>query len=275
MENPYSGEEMINRNNTKDSEVSINTITNEKKNSVIFTQDEDSLKDILKCSIFDGVAYLFLMICFCFTNGDAFKFIFGVWCLFMIFGNVSGAHVNPIITFGLWLYDGNIFSKPNLLKLIFYGIFQMLGAFIGCLISYNIILKNLPWVEYQYEDVHWIRSFTVEMVFGGTIVFVGLFISSHSTRPSTKSYVNLTVLSLWILLCIWAGTNVSGGCYNPTFFIILNGFTYYRTGDWYYYEDWVFYTIAPFCGSIIFTLIFKYIFRPYYISKNNKIIGDD
>jgi glycerol uptake facilitator-like aquaporin len=262
-------EEMMDRTSTVED---INRAVT-KRESVVFTNETDEIYDVLKSAVVDGIAYFMLMICICFTGGDPTKFICGVWCLFMVFGNISGAHVNPIITFGLWLYNGDLLRKGNILKLVFYLTFQLLGAFFGCMVSYFIIPYQLPYIKSRERK--WFQDFVVESVFGGTFVFVALFISSHSTRPSEKNYVNLTLLSLWLLLIINVGSNVSGSSYNPTFFLILNGFAYFVNKVKGAYDFLWLMLIAPFIGSASFSMLFKYVFRPYYISKNRRVISDE
>ena len=63
-----------------------------------------------------------------------------LYTLISLLAPISGAHLNPIVTISLWL-KGDISKKTS----FFYIIFQISGAFLGCLIT-NIIY-DLPLIS--------------------------------------------------------------------------------------------------------------------------------
>jgi len=135
----------------------------------------------------------------------------------MVFGNISGAHVNPIITFSLWIYNEKIDSYRAWRKLFAYFIAQFLGAFLGAGFCYMIYNYSTSYVTAPAKSNPG-SIFFVESFFSGTLAFVALFICSPTTRPTNKNYVNLTLLSVWFILIVNAGKDISGASYNPTFF---------------------------------------------------------
>lgn len=244
--------------------------TNNDKNNDSF----DVYLSLFKMSVAEGVASFFIIMYIYFSGGDPTKFIFAFWSIFMIFGNVSGAHVNLIISLSLWIYKGNMLKSINLLKLASYVVFQFLGGVLAVLVSYNIYKKKVVYlktgVDDTIEDIIW-----CEGVFSGTFVFVFLFISCSATRPSDKNYVNLTLLAVWLYLIINAGSDISGGCYNPTVYLVLNGLSYYSNTDNNAFLYLPHYIISQIAGAVIFTILFKYVFKPYYISKNRIVVSED
>jgi glycerol uptake facilitator-like aquaporin len=238
-----------------------------------FAHPDHDYTHICKTSILEGVAYFFFVLIIFFSGGDHTKFVFGFWCVFMIFGNLSGAHVNPIVSVGLYLYHGNLFCTKNIFKLLIYILSQLIGGTIAAVLSYFVYKKQVAHVVQSDPDL--IDIFLVESFFSGTIVFVALFITCSATRPSNKNYVNLTLFAIWIFLCINAGLEISGGCYNPSVYLVLNGVAYFSKHDLNSFDNFWVMVLSPFVGSIIFTLAFKYVFKPYYISKNTKVISED
>lgn len=238
-----------------------------------FAHPDQDYSSILKTSVLEGVAYFFFIISIFFSGGDHTKFVFGFWCVFMVFGNLSGAHVNPIVSVGLWLYHGNLLCLKNIFKLIIYILAQLIGGTMAAIVSYCIYKKKVAHVEQPDKD--FIDIFLVESFFSGTIVFVALFITCSATRPSNKNYVNLTLFAIWIFLCINAGVDISGGCYNPTVYLVLNGVAYFSSKYNDAFDNIFVMLISPFVGAIVFTIVFKYVFKPYYIAKNTKVISED
>ena len=249
--------------------VTSNNLRHIGKKSFAFIPSEDTTMDLLKSCIAESVAYFLLVICIFFSEGDATKFIYGFWCILMVFGNISGAHINPILTFSLWIYNGDLFIKKNLLKLGFYLLFQFIGAMLGTIFCWLVYSKAISYVTTPpYANIGSI--FFVESFFSGTLAFMVLFICSPTTRPTEKNYVNVTLFSLWFMLIIQSGNSISGASYNPTFYLVLNGFArIFGKVEMAYSYLWI-YILAPFIGAFIFTLLFKFIFKPFYASRNNK-----
>ena len=258
-------------------EISINNNENYQDHKIraksqFFIDLNTNNMDLLKSCIAETIAYILLVICIFFCEGT--RFVFGFWTILMVFGNISGAHINPIITFSLWIYNGNIFQKDQRNKMIAYYFSQMLGAIIGAGFCYLIYGNNTGYVKCPQENHLWNVLF-VECFFSGTFCFVALFICSPTTRPTNKNYVNLTILSVWLLLIIEAGKPISGASYNPTFYLILNLYASILKKDngvfsWYKFSIYYF---SPYLGALIFTLIFKFLYKPFYVNRNKNRIS--
>jgi glycerol uptake facilitator-like aquaporin len=238
--------------------------------SIVFTKENQSYRDLIINAVFDGIAFFLVILGIYLSRGTPEVFIFSFWTVFMIFGNISGAHINAIVTVSLWVYNGRLFSRYNITKLLLYLFAQLVGVFLGNIFCRYISDQDGLYVE--PKDIPEIKQFLTEAFFSGTLVFVALFISSASTRPTNKNYVNLTLLAVWLYLIIKNGGNISGGNYNPTVYLILNGFARFYDGKLNAFEDFYALALAPFIGGIIFMFLFKLLFRPYYIRKHTKCI---
>ena len=241
--------------------------------SILFVKDNTTLLDILVQAIFDGIAFFFVTLSIYLTDGDATKFIFAFWTIFMVFGPISGAHINAVVTVSLWIYNGKLFTRDRIMKLILYLIFQFLGILLAVLFARFLSGFDHP-VIVNPKELAWYKLFFTEAFFSGTLVFVALYISSGATQPTDKNYINLTILSIWLFLIIMNGSKISGGNYNPTVYLVLNGFAAIVDGKSFNGSNFAIMMIAPFVGGIIFTLMFKYFFRPYYIRKHSNVIQE-
>ena len=190
----------------------------------------------------------------------------------MIFGNISGANINPIVTISFWIYNGNLFSKYNLTKLISYLLAQFIGVLLGNIFSRYISDHDIIYVV--PKNTEWHKQFTTEAFFSGTLVFIAFFISSSSTRPTNKNYINLTLLATWLYVICRNGGDISGGNFNPTVYIIFNGMAKYYDGINNAYDEFLIMVFSPIFGGIIFMFIFKFLFRPYYIKNHKKCITE-
>ena len=75
---------------------------------------------------------------------------FAVFCGVIVAGPVSGAHINPAVTFGLFL-AGSLPGDQPALTMVAYWIAQMIGAFLGAVI---VFLHYYPhWAETEDADL--------------------------------------------------------------------------------------------------------------------------
>jgi glycerol uptake facilitator-like aquaporin len=242
------------------------------KKSFMFVPNTISTFEILKYALIDGIATFWWLLAVTLTNNPN-KFIPAYYIIIMVFGNLSGAHFNPCITFSLWIYNGKLFHKHHLLKLISYILSQLL---LGTLGAYFVYYLDKDKYDLDTIDMKYIlRPILIETFFTGTLIFVILMINSTKTRPTDLNYVNVFILTVWLFYIIEAGGKFRGG-YNPSaYFSIMFVYTIGK-GKSYLEDAWI-RMIFPFVGSLIATMLFKYLYRPFYVRRDQKVIheGED
>lgn len=147
------------------------------------------------------------------------SFAFGLAVLAMVYaiGHISGCHINPAITFAMWV-DKQIKTKDA----IMYVIFQVIGAIIGAAILYAIA-QWAPWFELaawlgqngfginspaQYSMIAW---FIAEVVF--TAIFL-LVIFGVTSKEWNNKFAWLAI-GLALTLIHIVGIPVTGVSVNP------------------------------------------------------------
>jgi glycerol uptake facilitator-like aquaporin len=225
--------------------------------------------EILKSALVDGIATFFWLFSVALSR-DSNIFIVAFYMIIMVFGNLSGAHFNPSVTFAFWVYNGDLFKKQHLVKFISYIFSQLIFGTLGASFAYYLDNNNFEPVHVDMEYVF--RPIIVEVFFTASLVFIILMINSVSTRPTDYNYVNIFILTVWLLYIIEAGGRYSGG-YNPTAYFAIKFVYTIGTGVSYFEDAWI-RLIFPFIGSLISTMIFKYLYRPFYAKKDHKIIHE-
>jgi aquaporin Z len=126
-------------------------------------------------------------------------------------GGISGCHINPAITLGVFL-SGRMSAKDCGM----YILFQVVGAFIGSLLLF-ILTENVPGLEGTgannlQANVSVLGGLLAEIIF--TCVFVLVVLGATSkTNGATNNFAGLAIgLSLILvhLVCIrYTGTSVN------------------------------------------------------------------
>ncbi len=142
--------------------------------------------------------------------GTAMAFGLSVVAMAYTIGGISGCHINPAITLGVFL-SGRINAKDT----IMYIVFQCIGAFIGSAILYlltsNSTLTGTGANDLQ-SGVTMMGGLIAEIVF--TCVFVLVVLGATSkTNGATNNFAGLAIglaLVLVHLVCIrYTGTSVN------------------------------------------------------------------
>lgn len=183
--------------------------------------------------------------------GTAMAFGLAVIGMAYTIGGISGCHINPAITLGVWL-TGRISTKDCCM----YMIFQVIGAFIGSALLYLMTSSSIDGAitgtgaNDLQQGVDITGALIAEMVF--TCVFVLVVLgSTHKTNGATNNFAGLAIgltLILVHLVCIrYTGTSV-----NPARSIAPAVFQ----GGTALSNLWIF-IVGPFVGACASALIWK------------------
>ncbi len=173
-------------------------------------------------------------------------FLFGcTGCLITLspVGKISGAHINPAMSFAFWLR-----GKMKTGALLGYIISQMLGAAIGC-------LPLLLWKE-QGKSIQY--GITLPGSAGITAAFVGELLTTAALiiivfvfvgNQSLRRYTPFTMPPLYCFM-VWAESAYSGCSTNPArsfgpAWLVHN-----------YTDYWIF-VVAPLLSAFVVTMIFR------------------
>ncbi len=176
-----------------------------------------------------------------------------VACAYVI-GDISGCHVNPAVSLSMLLS-----KKMTVKDFIGYVAAQVLGAFAGSLLLYlilknsNVGVLNLGANGYgalSATNISMWVALVTEIIL--TCVFVYTILGV--TSDDKKSNVAGIVIGLTLMFVHLFGINLTGTSVNPARSlapaVILGGKALCQV--------WVF-IVGPFIGSIIATLLFKYL----------------
>jgi len=182
---------------------------------------------------------------------------FGLTVLTMVYaiGHISGCHLNPAVSIGLWM--GGRFDKKELLPYI--GA-QVLGGIAGAGILYMIATGKSGaeigsfaangYGEHSPDGYNIFAAFLTEIVM--TFMFLLVILgATHSKAP--KGFAGLAIgLSLTLIHLI--SIPVTNTSVNPARSTSQALFA----GDWAMGQLWLFW-LAPILGAIIAGLVYKFI----------------
>ena len=181
---------------------------------------------------------------------------FGLTVLTMAYaiGHISGCHLNPAVSIGLWL--GGRFDKKDLLP---YILSQVLGGIFGAFILYTIASGKAGFEigsfaangygEHSPDGYSMMSALVIEIVM--TFMFLIIILgATHSKAP--KGFAGLAIglgLTLIHLISIPV-TNTSVNPARSTSQAIFNG-------DWALGQLWLFW-VAPIVGAALAGLVYKF-----------------
>ena len=180
--------------------------------------------------------------------GTALAFGLSVVAMAYAIGGISGCHINPAITLGVWL-SKRMSGKDAAM----YMLFQVIGAFIGSAILW-VLTSNSPEVagtgaNSVQEGVSLCAGLVAEIVF--TFVFVLVVLGTTDSEKGAGNLAGLAIgltLVLVHLVCIrYTGTSV-----NPARSIAPAVFQ----GGESLCQLWVF-IVGPFIGAALSALVWK------------------
>ncbi|XP_047342557.1 aquaporin TIP1-3-like [Impatiens glandulifera] len=177
---------------------------------------------------------------------------FALFVAVSVAANISGGHVNPAVTFGLFL-GGNI----TLLRAILYWIAQLLGSIVACLLL-KFSTGGLETSAFSLSD----GTTTSNAVVFEIVMTFGLMYTVYATAVDPKKGNVGTIAPMAIGFIV--GANIlAGGAFDGA---SMNPAVSFGPAvvSWSWVNHWV-YWVGPFTGAAIAALIYDNIF----IANNN------
>ena len=181
----------------------------------------------------DGVATLII----------ALGFGIALFIVFVMIGQVSGAHVNPAVSFGAW-FRGSLSTHD----LVPYWVSQGVGACAGSILVASIVGFDQPIGETTFGAMNPSGALALESVLTFVFVFVFLQVgNSRHTKAALAIAGTLTVAHL-------AGVSLTGASINPIRSIapvVVNADPMAASQLWVY-------VAGPMLGGMLAGLVAKY-----------------
>jgi len=187
------------------------------------------------------------------TLGVAFAFGLSVVAMAYTIGNISGCHINPAITFGVFL-SGRMSGKDA----VWYMVSQIIGAIIGSAIIFALVQAGghagptATGANGIQPGISMVEGFIAEVVF--TFVFVLVVLGSTDSKKGAGNFAGLAIgltLVLIHIVCIpITGTSVNPArSIGPAIFDIFEGGTAFS-------QLWIF-IVAPLIGAALSAVCWK------------------
>lgn len=185
------------------------------------------------------------------TLGVAFAFGLSVVAMAYTIGGISGCHINPAITLGVFM-SGRMGGKDAAL----YMIFQVIGAILGSAILFALVSTGghdgpTATGSNGFGDGEMLQAFIAEMVF--TFIFVLVVLGTTDSKKGAGNFAGLAIgLSLVLvhIVCI----PITGTSVNPARSI---GPALFEGGA-ALSQLWLF-IVAPFVGAVLSAILWKVI----------------
>lgn len=185
------------------------------------------------------------------TIGVAMAFGLSVVAMAYTIGNISGCHINPAITLGVWLSGG---MKPK--RALMYMLFQIVGAIIGSLILSLLVSTGThdgPTAtgSNAFDPGNIAQAFIAETVF--TFIFVLVVLATTDQKKGAGNFAGL-IIGLTLILIHIVCIPITGTSVNPARSIgpaLMEGGQAME-------QLWLF-IVAPFLGGAISAGVWKFL----------------
>lgn len=146
------------------------------------------------------------------TLGVAFAFGLAVVAMAYTIGNISGCHINPAITLGVWL-SGRMRTK----RAMMYMLFQVVGGILGALLLSLLVATGAhegPTLTgaNSFAPEHMWQAFLAETVF--TALFVWVVLGTTDEKKGAGNMAGL-VIGLTLVLVHIVCIPITGTSVNP------------------------------------------------------------
>lgn len=182
-------------------------------------------------------------------NFLATAFAFGLVLIAMVYtiGDISGCHINPAVSFGMWMA-----GKMKIQDMWKYIVAQVVGAIVGslllalCLTSFKNLGANLV-----ASDVNIFIGFLIEIIL--TFIFVTVILVVTDKKENNHAGI---IIGLTLTLVHLFGIGFTGTSVNPARSI---GPALFELGDTFI-QLWVF-ILGPMAGAALAGLFYKFILK--------------
>ena len=173
---------------------------------------------------------------------------FSVAVMIFAFWSISGAHLNPAVSLGLWL-SGRLSGR----RLVPYVAAQIAGGLIAGSVLHalfrNHTLEGQSWLGSNYPGGPLLQTIGMEIVLTFFLVYAILLLAERRHQGPTIAIA----IGLYIAAAVTLGGAVSGASMNPA-----RSFGPAALA-WFWSDHWV-YWVAPAAGSL-FAALFHLVLR--------------
>lgn len=186
--------------------------------------------------------------------GVAFAFGLTVVTMAYSIGHISGCHLNPAVSIGLWV--GGRFDKKELLP---YIIAQVLGGIAGAGILYVIASGKSGFEIGGFAANGYAEhspggySMTAALVTEVVMTFMFLIIILGATHSKAPKYMGGLAIGLGLTLIHLISIPVTNTSVNPA----RSTSQAFFAGDWAIDQLWLFW-VAPIVGAALAGVVYKY-----------------
>lgn len=194
------------------------------------------------------------------TLGVAFAFGLAVVAMAYTIGNISGCHINPAITFGVWA-SGRMKGR----EAGGYMVAQIIGAIIASAIIYLLVHSgNEPGISAVFNDTtttgansfvpgNFVPAFIAEFIF--TFIFVLVVLGTTDEKKGAGAFAGLAI-GLTLVLVHIACIPITGTSVNPARSIGPAIFACIQGDCLPISQLWLF-IVAPLAGALLSAAVWK------------------
>lgn len=194
------------------------------------------------------------------TLGVAFAFGLAVVAMAYTIGNISGCHINPAITFGVWA-SGRMKGR----EAGGYMVAQIIGAIIASAIIYLLVHSgNEPGISAVFNDTtttgansfvpgNLVPAFIAEFIF--TFIFVLVVLGTTDEKKGAGAFAGLAI-GLTLVLVHIACIPITGTSVNPARSIGPAIFACIQGDCLPISQLWLF-IVAPLAGALLSAAVWK------------------
>lgn len=175
------------------------------------------------------------------SGSDLTPLAIGFALMIMVYatGHISGAHLNPAVSVGVWLR-----GAIDVIGLVTYIVAQLVGAALAAVVSFALFPAA---AEAQQIEVG--PAFLVEALWTFVLVYVVLNVATSKDHPN-NSFYGLAIGTTVFVGAVGLG-GISGGGFNPAVALGLS-----ITGQFAWGSYWL-YFIAPIIGGAVAAVVFR------------------